>query len=106
MPATFAVSNITNLTAPTGGYINEASVDESLEVAEVRDENGDVVIAKPKKLITVTETIKGKGDPEISAVTAGGFTEDTVKIIEAKGTESQDDFPDFEIVGRVFKSLA
>ena len=106
MPATFGVSNITNLTAPTGGYINEATVDESIEVATVRDEQGVTRIAKAKKLITVTETIKGKGDPELANITAGGFTEDTVKIIEAKGTESQDDFPDFEIVGRVFKSLS
>lgn len=106
MPATFGVSNITNLSAPSGGYINEADVDESIEVAEVRDEAGNVVIAKPKKMITVTETIKGKGDPALAAVTAGGFSEDTVKIIEAKGTESKDDFPDFEIVGRLYKNIA
>ena len=61
-----------------------------------------------KKLITETQTIKGKGDPAISVVLsgAGGFTEDTVKILEAKGTESNEDFPDFEIMGRVFSSLA
>lgn len=106
MPATFAVSNITDLTAPAGGYINETSVDEGIDVAEVRDEQGKVVIAKPKKLVTVTHTIKGKGDPGLASVVAGGFTEDTVKIIEVKGTESQDDFPDFEITGRAFKSLA
>ena len=91
---------------PTFNHRGDVVLMERVSVLVDGVENGDVVIAKPKKLITVTETIKGKGDPEISAVTAGGFTEDTVKIIEAKGTESQDDFPDFEIVGRVFKSLA
>ena len=105
MPATFGVSNITNLTAPTGGYINEADVDESIDVATVQDESGNVVVAKPKKLITVTETIKGKGGADLSIASGGGFTEDTVQVIEVKGSETNEDFPDFEITGRVYKSL-
>jgi len=106
MPANFGISNITSLVEPTGGFINEATVDESIEVATVRNGLGVTKIAKPKKLVTITETIKGKGDPEIANVIAGGFTEGVVKIIEAKGTESQDEFPDFEITGRRFESLA
>lgn len=105
MSATFGVSNITNLTAPTGGFINEADVDESIDVATVQDENGNVVVAKPKKLVTVTETIKGKGGADLSLAATGGFTEDTVKIMEVKMTETNEDFPSFEIMGRVFKSL-
>lgn len=106
MAATFSIQNITDLTEPTGGYINEADVDSSIDVAEVRDEAGNIVIAKPKKLITETQTIKGKGDPALAGVTAGGFTEGTVKIIEAKGTETNEDFPDFEITGRVYRTLS
>jgi len=95
-----------DLAAPAGGYVYEAESDESIEVAEVRDEDGNVVIAKPKKMITETQVIKGKGDPAIAAVTAGGFTSGTVKIVSAKGSESQDDFPDFEITGRKFSNAS
>lgn len=105
MAAHLGVTNITSLSAPAGGYINEASVEKSVEVATVRDEDGNEVIAKTKKMITITESIKGKGDPGLASVTAGGFTEDVIKIIEVKGTESQDDFADFEITGRGFSSL-
>lgn len=106
MSATFAVQGITDLTVPAGGYINEADVDSSVDVATVSDESGNVVIAVPKKLVTETQTIKGKGDPAIAAVTGGAFTEGVAKIIEAKGTESNEDFPDFEITARVYRSLA
>lgn len=106
MPAHLGVTNITDLSAQAGGYINEASVDRSVDVATVKDETGNIVIAKPKKLITETQVIKGKGDPGLASVTAGGFTEDTARIVEVKGSESSDDFPDFEITARVYSSLA
>lgn len=106
MAANFSVANITDLTAPTGGYISETSVEESIEVAEVQDEAGDTVVAKPKKLVTETHTIKGKGDPEIAAVVAGAFTIDTAKIVEAKGDENNGEFPDFEIVAKKYSELA
>lgn len=106
MAATFGVINNTSLTSPTGGYVFEAEIDKSIDVATVQNGLGNVVIAKPKKLVTITEKIKGKGDPELANCVGGGFTEDTVLIIEAKGTESAEDFPDFEITGRIFSSLA
>lgn len=95
-----------DLTTPDGGYTNEAESDESIDVAEVRDEQGDIVVAKPKKMVTETQTIKGKGDPVISAVTSGAFTAGTVKIISAKGSESQEEFPDFEITGRRYSNAS
>ena len=106
MPAHIGVENITDLEAQAGGYINEASVEKSVEAATVRDQVGNVVIAKPKKLVTETQVIKGKGDPGLATVTEGGFTADPATIIEVKGTESSEDFPDFEVTARVFSSLA
>lgn len=95
-----------DLTKPSGGYVSEAESDESIDVAEVRDENGDIAVARPKKMVTETQTIKGKGDPEIAAVTSGAFTSGTVKIVSAKGSESQEEFPDFEITGRKYSTSA
>ena len=106
MAATFGVANQTDLSAPTGGYINESSSDSSIEVATVEDENGVTVVAMAKKLITETQSIKGKGDPEISAVSAGAFSSGTAKIVEAKGTENHEDFPDFEITAEKYSDLA
>jgi hypothetical protein len=91
-----------SLTAPAGGYVNEASSEETINVAEVRDEDGNIVVAVPKLMVTETQTIKGKGDPVISAVVEGAFTSGTVKITSAKGSESNEEFPDFEITGKKF----
>lgn len=99
MAAHHGVTNITDLTKPAGSYVAEASVAKSVEVATVKDENGNVVIAKPKKRVRETHVIKGNGDPGIAAVTAGAMEKGTIKIASAKGSESSDDFPTFEITG-------
>lgn len=107
MPAHFGVTlGDVDLAAPAGGYVYEAESDESIEEATVRDEDGNVVIAKPKKMITETQVIKGKGDPAIAAVATGGFASGTAKIVSAKGSETSDDFPDFEITARKYSSAS
>lgn len=95
-----------DISAPSGGYVNEAEQDQSVDVATVRDENGVTKVALPKKMITETQTIKGKGDAGLAAVTAGAFSAGTIKIISAKQTETNDDFPDFEIVGKKYSDMA
>lgn len=106
MAAHVGVDTTYDLTTPTGGYTSESESDRTVDVATVKDENGNVVVAKPKKMITNTQTIKGKGDANLAAVTAGAFTSGTVKVISAKQTENADDFPDFEITGTKYSSLA
>ena len=106
MAAHVGVDTTYNLTTPSGGYTSEAESDRSVDVATVKDENGNVVVAKPKKMVTNTQTIKGKGDANLAAVTAGAFTSGTVKVISAKQTENADDFPDFEITGTKYSSLS
>lgn len=106
MAAHVGVDTTFNLTTPTGGYTSEAESDRSVDVATVRDEDGNVVIAKPKKMVTDTQTIKGKGDCNLAGVTAGAFTSGTVRVISAKQTENADDFPDFEITGKKYSSLS
>jgi hypothetical protein len=106
MAAHVGVATTYDLTTPAGGYTSEAESDQSVEVATVKDEDGIVVIAKPKKLITNTQVIKGKGDCNLAAVTSGAFSAGTVKVISAKQTENADDFPDFEITGKKFSNIA
>lgn len=106
MAAHVGVDTTYDLTTPTVGYTSEAESDKTVDVATVKDENGNVVIAKPKKMITNTQTIKGKGDADLAAVTAGAFVSGTIKVISAKQTENADDFPDFEIQGKKYSSLA
>lgn len=102
----FGVENTFGLSAPAVGYVNEADEDESIDgVATVEDENGVTVIATPKLLTKKTVSIKGKGDAEFANVVPGAFTAGVVKITEAKQSESQDEYPDFEIKGEAFDTL-
>lgn len=102
----FGVANLFGLSAPAVGYVNEADEDESIDgVATVEDENGVTVVASPKKLVKKTVTIKGKGDAEFANVVAGDFAAGVVKIVEAKQSETQDEYPDFEIKGEAFDTL-
>lgn len=106
MAAHVGVDTTYDLTTPTGGYTSESESDRSVEPVVVRNEDGDVVIAVTKKLITETQTIKGKGDCNLAAVTSGAFSIGTIKVINAKQTESAEDFPEFEIVGKKFSDVA
>lgn len=105
MAAHTGVDTTYDLTTPGVGYTQSASKEQSVDIVTIRDEDGITKVAKPKKTVTTTQTISGKGDPELSAVTAGAFAEDTLKIVSAKGTENNGDFPDFEITGHVYSSL-
>ena len=103
--ADFGVQDTFGLTTPTGGYTNESSEDESLEIATVQDELGVTVVAKAKKLLTKSVSIKGKGDANLAGVTAGPFTAGTVKVLSAKQDETNGEFPDFEISGKAYDTL-
>ena len=96
MPATFGVTNLHGL-APATGYAQEASADSSIEVATLRDSLGVTVVAKPKKLITRSITLSGKGTVNFGDVVAGAITKNTSFVTSVKVTESNDDFPGFEI---------
>jgi hypothetical protein len=97
MPAAIGVSDLFGMTAPAGGHVSESSQEETQEIATIKDASGVTVIAKPKPLVRTETSIKGYGDPAFAAVTAGALTADTLKIVSAKGSESNDDFPQFEI---------
>lgn len=102
MPATFGVINTHDL-EPQSGHVSESSMDSSVEVATIRDEMGLTKYAGPKPLITRNVTISGKGLPNFSDVAVGNITAQQVFITSVKRSESNDDFPDFEIEGVIYE---
>jgi len=105
MAVTFGVQNTYGLSAPTVGYVTEATRKRSIEVATVQDEMGVTRKAKAKKLVTEDVSIKGKGDAELADVVAGSFSAGVVKVVSAKQSETDDEFPDFEQTGQAFDTL-
>ncbi|WP_038168557.1 hypothetical protein [Verrucomicrobium sp. BvORR106] len=106
MPAKIGVVETFGITEPVGGFVSESSREATVEIATVRDKGGVTRIAKPKRLVTEEVTIKGKGDPNLAGVTAGAFAEGVMKVVSAKSSEVNDDFPDFEIKGTRFSNRA
>lgn len=106
MPAHLGVATTFALTAPAGGYVQEASREDSVEIATIRNEAGITVKAVPKPMVTRSVSIKGKGDAGLAAVTSGSFAEGVLRVTEAKQSESNEDFPDFEITGTAYLNLA
>jgi hypothetical protein len=104
MAATFGVTNTYNL-SPNAGHVSESSKDSSVEVATIRDEQGVTVFAGPRKLITRNVTITGKGDVDIEAVVSGTVTLGTAMITSVKQSESNEDFPEFEIQATTYDEI-
>lgn len=105
MPATFGAAETYGLTAPTGGYVEESSREQTVELATVRNNVGVTVKVGVIPMITSNIELKGKGDPELANVTAGAIAADTVKIVRAKGLEKNKDFPAFEISAVKYTNL-
>jgi hypothetical protein len=73
-----------------GGYIQESSKEETIEVATIKGPEGNVVIARAKPRKTTTTTIKCKGEGGfVSVVGKGAFS---AGITSAKVSQSNDDF--------------
>ncbi len=105
MPAHLGVATTFGLSAPAGGYVHESSREDSIEIATIRNESGVTVKATPKPMVTRTVNLKGKGDANLAAVSSGAFAAGQLRVTEAKQSESNDDFPDFEITGTAYLNL-
>jgi hypothetical protein len=104
MPATFGVVDDFGGTAPTGGWMQESSSEQTVEVATIRDEAGVTVVAQPKGMVTTTVTIKSKGAVSIGTLpSVGDFS--GFKVTSAKISESNDDFRTAEITAVQYDSL-
>jgi hypothetical protein len=104
MPATFGVVDDFGGSAPSGGWVQEANEEKSVEVATIKSEAGITVVAQPKGVITTTVTIRSKGDVSIGAApSVGSFS--GFKVTAAKISESNDDFRTAEITAVKYESL-
>jgi hypothetical protein len=99
----FATVNLFAVTDPAAGYLQESSEEKSVEVATCKDATGVTKLAVPKGVITTTVTLKGKGTyaPEVARNTSVGAS---AVITSAKVSESNEDFPDYEITYQKFAS--
>ena len=104
MAATFGVNNTHGL-SPNTGHVSESSKDSSVEVATIRDEQGVTVFAGPRKLITRNVTITGKGEADIEGVVPGTVALGVAMITSVKQSESNEDFPEFEIQATIYDEI-
>lgn len=98
MPATFGITDNFGLTPPTGGTVEESSTEDEIEAKTIKDATGTTCRAVPGKMIKTTVTIKGRGTASLALV-AGAIASGTVKTTSVKNTESNDDFPTYEMTG-------
>lgn len=107
MAVTLNITDTFGATTPTGGYTNDASHDAEVGKAEVRDESGDRVKLRAKKLITDSVKISGKGAADYATVSAGAFTADAFKVTGAETEEFHDgEYIDFAIEGIIYSTAA
>jgi hypothetical protein len=99
----FATINTFGVSDTAAGYLQESSEEKSVEVATCKDSTGVTKLAVPKGVVTTTTTLKGKGTfaPSVARNTAVGGT---AVITSAKASQSNEDFPDYEITYQKFSS--
>ena len=99
----FATVSLFGVTDPAAGFLQESSQEESVEVATCKDTSGVTKLAVPKGVVTTTVTLKGKGifSPAVTTNTSIGST---AVVTSAKVSESNDDFPDYEITYQRFSA--
>lgn len=100
----FATVDAFGASDPAGGYLQESSEEESLEVATCRDASGNTVLAVPKGLVTKTVTIKGKGTYSLGQITRNNDIGGSIVLTAGKTTESAEDFPDYEFTYTSYRS--
>jgi hypothetical protein len=100
----FATVNSFGANDPAGGYLQESSQEESLEVATCRDATGNTVLAVAKGMVTKTTTIKGKGTYRVTQITRNNDIGNSVIMSAAKTTESAEDFPEYEFTYTSYRS--
>ena len=102
MPADFGINSTFGLSAPSGGVVEESSTEDEVEAKTIRDENGTTCRAVPSRMIKTTVTIKGRGRSDLSV--AAGSLSGSVKVISVKNSETNEDFPTFEVTGVKYTS--
>jgi hypothetical protein len=100
MPA-WGITDTFNATPPNG-CIQEASCEETCEVASIRGDDGITYAAIDKPLRTGKINIKCKGAAELVDYDTGAQTS-AIAVVSAKYSESNDDFATSEIEAIYYK---
>lgn len=88
------------VTAPTG-YLQESSQETAVELATIRDADGQTVVVQAKPRSTTTTTVKTKGEDDLLAVPEGGFS--AAKLTGSKVSQTNDDFSTSEATYTLFE---
>lgn len=97
---TFGALSTFGLTSP-GGYLQESSSEESVEVATIKNATGGYAEAMAKPMTTKTVTVRTKGEAALADVHTGSISGALV-VTSAKVSESNDDFATAEVTGQQF----
>lgn len=99
MPVSFGAITF-GVTAPSG-YLQESTLEIVVELATIRDADGQTVVVQPKPRSTTTTTVKTKGETNLLAVPEGGFS--GAKLTGSKVSETNDDFATAEATYTLFE---
>jgi hypothetical protein len=99
MPVTFGAIDF-GVTEPSG-YLQESSQETVVELATIRDANGQTVVVQAKPRSTTTTTVKTKGEADLLTVPEGAFT--GAKLTGSKISQTNDDFSMSEATYTLFE---
>jgi len=99
MPVSFGAIDF-GVTAPSG-YLQESSEEKAIELATIRDADGQTVVVQAKPRSTTTTTVKTKGETSLLAVPEGNFT--GAKLTGSKVSQTNDDFSTAEATYTLFE---
>lgn len=99
MPVSFGAVTF-GVTAPSG-YLQESSQETVVELATIREANGQTVLVQAKPRSTTTTTVKTKGDDDLLAVPEGSFS--GAKLTSSKVSQTNDDFSTSEATYTLFQ---
>lgn len=98
MPVSFGAIDF-GVNAPSG-YLQESSQEAVVELATIRDAEGQTVVSQAKPRSTTTTTVKTKGEADLLAVPEGSFS--GAKLTGSKVSETNDDFATAEATYTLF----
>jgi hypothetical protein len=81
--------------------LQESTQETVVELATIRDSNGQTVVVQPKPRSTTTTTVKTKGEADLLSVPEGAFS--GAKLTGSKVSETNDDFSTSEATYTLFE---
>jgi hypothetical protein len=99
MPVSFGAIDF-GVTEPSG-YLQESTQETVVELATIRDADGQTVLVQAKPRSTTTTTVKTKGEANLLTVPEGAFT--GAKLTGSKISQTNDDFSMSEATYTLFE---